>query len=84
MSTPESWFPPRRVADGEQRDVEISTLPMNDFRNDAMCLCSQASVASKEARFVTGVEQVHVGRATPTINRVPTALVLCACGVHHN
>ena len=82
MTASKPGFPPRCVTDGEKRDVEAALIPVNDVGNDTMRIRRQGSIAGKEARFIAGVEQIHVGRTAPPIKGVATTLVACACGMN--
>ena len=84
VTSPEARFPPRCVTNRKKCDIEISSVFVNNLGNDTMCFRCETSVASEEACFAACGEQVHVSRATPTIDRVATPLVLCAGRMHYD
>jgi hypothetical protein len=68
MAAAKPWFPPRRVTDWEEGNVELAIAAMDDFTDYPMRLRSESCVAGKEARLIAGVYEVHVRSTPPSID----------------
>src|SRR5688572_31878596 len=84
MTASESRLPPRRVADRQQRDVQLPTTLMNDLAHELMRVWRERGVTGKEARLGARIDQIHVRRRTPAIERVPTPAVSGRSGVNYD
>ena len=72
------------MTDREKRDVERAAISVNHLANEVMRVGHERRVAGKEARFTTCVEQVHIRRASPAIERIPASLMPGCTRVDHD
>src|SRR5688572_20916490 len=80
MPFAETRFPPRRVSDRQQSEIELApVLPQRVF-DETMCIRNERRVAGEE-HGLARIEEIHVRRATPPIDAVSIATVSCSSGV---
>src|SRR5690349_3170410 len=71
MPTPKAGpFPPRRVADWKKGNVELSPCRAEPSFHQLMRVRHQRGVTGEEAALRSAVEQIHVRRASPSIEPV--------------
>jgi len=77
-------LPPRRISDGQKRDVELSAPRTERPVNEVMGVGRQCRVAGEEARFLAVIEQIHVRIAAPAIEAVSVPTVRRQCRMNVN
>ena len=84
MSAAESWLPGRRVADWQQCDIEGAVGAPQYALDERVCIGHECRIAGEEQAFFLRFGEVHVRRASPTVDPVAIALVRSTLGMEAN
>src|SRR5438309_9686990 len=74
----EARLPPRRVADGQEREVELAAVVPEDTLDEMMSILDERGIAGEKDRLA-GVEEIHVRVTSPPVVAVPIPAVRRAC-----
>lgn len=76
MSSAKARLPPRRVADRQEGDIEVSAFVRDMLVDNSVSIVCESRIAGEEYRVSLGMKQIHVCRRTPPIDRVAASIVL--------
>src|SRR5579872_6289980 len=66
-SSKSSLLPPGRVADRKQRDIQLASTVGERVLDEVVRIRGEGGIAGEETCLSAGIEQVHAGRAAPSI-----------------
>ncbi len=76
VATAIGWLPPRSVTNRQHCQIEGASPLVDALRHHAVAVRRKSRIAGEETRRTVILEQVHVGRASPSVHSVPAAQVL--------
>src|SRR5205814_4150443 len=81
MSFSKSGLPPWRVANGQQREIQVSPLvhqmPLHQMRR----IRSQRCITCKETGDLISIYKVHISLASPPVDTVPVSFMRSCCSL---
>src|SRR5215208_4958041 len=75
MTLTESGFPPGRVADWQERKIEIASRCLQMFLDQVRRVRGKRGVAGEEAGHLVSINKVHICRVPPAIDAVAAPFV---------
>src|SRR5688572_19135987 len=79
MTSPKARFPPGRVTNRKQGNIELAASLVQMPLDQVMDVANESCITSKKSAPMAIIQQVHVRRRTPAIEAIAVTPVAC-CG----
>src|SRR5688500_15015552 len=70
VAATEAWFPPWRITNREESNVELLAFGVEHVINDLVCAFRESRISREETAHATTPEQIHVSRTSPLVDAI--------------